>query len=122
MSSVVWICPVAKGASNDATAVPAHTALRLATLNGARALGLEARTGSLTAGKAADIAAIDLSVVSSLPVYDPVSQIVYTATRDQVTDVWVYGRHLLAKKQLTNLDEAALRDKAVAWHDKIKGA
>lgn len=111
---------LAKGASQDATAVPAHTALRMATLNGAKALGIEARTGSLTAGKAADIAAIDLSAISSQPVYDPVSQIVYTATRDQVSDVWVNGRHLLAKHQLTSLDEAALRDKAVQWKDKIK--
>ena len=111
---------LAKGASQDATAVPAHTALRMATLNGAKALGIEARTGSLTAGKAADIAAIDLSAISSQPVYDPVSQIVYTATRDQVSDVWVNGRHLLAKHQLTSLDEAALRDKAAVWRDKIK--
>jgi 5-methylthioadenosine/S-adenosylhomocysteine deaminase len=111
---------LAKGVSNDATAIPAHTALRMATLNGAKALGIEARTGSLTAGKAADITAIDLSVISSQPVYDPLSQIVYTATRDQVSDVWVNGRHLLAKHQLTSLDEAALRDKAQAWHDKIK--
>jgi 5-methylthioadenosine/S-adenosylhomocysteine deaminase len=113
---------LAKGTSNDATAIPARTALRMATLNGARALGIEARTGSLTAGKAADIAAIDLSAISSQPVYDPVSQIVYTATRDQVSDVWVNGRHLLAKHQLTSLDEAALRNKAQAWRDKIKGA
>jgi 5-methylthioadenosine/S-adenosylhomocysteine deaminase len=112
---------LAKGASNDATAIPAHTALRMATLNGAKALGIEARTGSLTAGKAADITAIDLSAISSLPVYEPLSQIVYTATRDQVSDVWVNGRHLLAKHQLTGLDEASLRDKAQAWHDKIKG-
>ncbi|HSD95873.1 MAG TPA: TRZ/ATZ family hydrolase, partial [Sulfuricaulis sp.] len=111
---------LAKGVSNDATAIPAHTALRMATLNGAKALGIETRTGSLTAGKAADIAAIDLSAISSQPVYDPLSQIVYTATRDQVSDVWVNGRHLLAKHQLTSLDEAALRDKAQAWHDKIK--
>jgi len=111
---------LAKGASNDATAIPAHTALRMATLNGAKALGIEARTGSLTAGKAADITAIDLSAISSQPVYDPVSQIVYTATRDQVSDVWVNGRHLLAKHQLTGMDEAALRDKAQAWRDKIR--
>ena len=111
---------LAKGASHDATAIPAHTALRMATLNGAKALGIEARTGSLTAGKAADIAAIDLSAISSQPVYDPVSQIIYTATRDQVSDVWVNGRHLLAKHQLTSLDEAALRDKAQAWRDKIR--
>jgi 5-methylthioadenosine/S-adenosylhomocysteine deaminase len=106
--------------SGEATAVPARTALRMATLNGAKALGIEARTGSLTAGKAADIAAIDLSAISSQPVYDPVSQIVYATTRNQVSDVWVNGRHLLAKHQLTSLDEAALRDKAQAWRDKIR--
>jgi len=111
---------LAKGVSGEATAVPARTALRMATLNGAKALGIEARTGSLTAGKAADIAAIDLSAISSQPVYDPVSQIVYATTRNQVSDVWVNGRHLLAKHQLTSLDEAALRDKAQAWRDKIR--
>ncbi len=112
---------LAKGVSNDATAIPAHTALRMATLNGAKALGLEARIGSLTAGKAADIAAIDLSAISSQPVYDPVSQIVYATTRNQVSDVWVNGKHLLAKYQLTGMNEAALRDKAVEWHDRISG-
>jgi 5-methylthioadenosine/S-adenosylhomocysteine deaminase len=111
---------LAKGVSQDATAIPARAALRMATLNGAKALGLEARTGSLTAGKAADIAAIDLSAISSQPVYDPVSHIVYATTRNQVSDVWVNGKHLLAKYRLTGMDEAALRDKAVQWHDKIK--
>ncbi len=111
---------LAKGASGEATAVPAHTALRMATLNGARTLGIDGRTGSLTAGKAADIAAIDLSAISSQPVYEPVSQIVYATTRNQVSDVWVNGKHLLAKYRLTGMDEAALRDKAQAWHDKIK--
>ncbi|OGI48290.1 MAG: hypothetical protein A2W42_06330 [Candidatus Muproteobacteria bacterium RIFCSPHIGHO2_01_60_12] len=111
---------LAKGVSGEATAVPARTALRMATLNGAKALGIEARTGSLTAGKAADIAAIDLSAISSQPVYDPVSQIVYATTRNQVSDVWVNGKHLLANYHLTGMDEAALRDKAVQWHDKIK--
>ncbi len=108
-----------KGVSSDATAIPAHTALRMATHNGAKALGIEVHTGSLVAGKAADITAIDLSAISSQPVYDPVSQIVYTATRDQVSDVWVYGKRLLADHHLVTLDEAALRKKAVEWHDKI---
>jgi 5-methylthioadenosine/S-adenosylhomocysteine deaminase len=111
---------LAKGASGEATAIPAHTALRMATLNGAKALGIDARTGSLTAGKAADIAAIDLSAIASQPVYNPVSQIVYTATRDQVSDVWVNGKHLLADYRLTGMDEDALREKALQWHDKIK--
>ena len=105
--------------SGEATAVPAHMALRMATLNGAKALGIDNRTGSLTAGKAADIAAIDLSVISSQPVYEPVSQIVYATTRNQVSDVWVNGKHLVANYHLTGMDETALRDKAVEWHDKI---
>ncbi|MDH3514808.1 MAG: TRZ/ATZ family hydrolase [Gammaproteobacteria bacterium] len=112
---------LAKGVSGEATAIPARTALRMATLNGAKALGIEARTGSLTAGKAADIAAIDLSAISSQPVYDPVSQIVYATTRNQVSDVWVNGKHLLAQYRLTGMDEDKLRKKAIEWHGKITG-
>ena len=112
---------LAKAVSGDATAVPAHTALRMATLNGAKAMGLDAETGSLRPGKAADIAAIDLSALPSQPVYDPVSQIVYTAGREQVTDVWVAGRRLLANRALTTLDEAAILSRAHIWRDKIQG-
>ena len=113
---------LAKAVSGEATAVPAHTALRMATLNGARALGLDGETGSLQAGKAADIAAIDLSALPSQPVYDPVSQIIYTATRDQVTDVWVAGRRLLAGRALTSMDEAAILRQAHDWRDKINAS
>jgi 5-methylthioadenosine/S-adenosylhomocysteine deaminase len=110
---------LAKAVSQEATAVPAHTALRMATLNGARALGLDNETGSLKPGKAADITAVDLSVLPSQPVYDPVSQIVYTATREQVTDVWVAGRHLLASRALATVDENAVLHQARLWRDKI---
>ncbi len=110
---------LAKGVSNDATAVPAHVALRMATLNGARALGLEARIGSLTVGKYADLVAIDLSPTATQPVYDPVSHIVYAATREQVTDVWVAGRQLLRARRLTTLDEQAILSRAARWRDKI---
>jgi 5-methylthioadenosine/S-adenosylhomocysteine deaminase len=112
---------LAKAVAGDATALPAHQALAMATLNGARALGLDAETGSLTAGKAADITAIDLGALASQPVYDPVSQIVYTATRDQVTDVWVAGRQLLKDRQLTSLDEEAIRRRAQEWRGRISG-
>jgi 5-methylthioadenosine/S-adenosylhomocysteine deaminase len=111
---------LAKGASGDATALPAHAALEMATLNGARALGLEEHIGSLKPGKAADAAAIDLSGIASQPVYDPISQIVYTAARDQVTDVWVAGRRVLAGRSLATLDEEAILLKAREWRDKIK--
>lgn len=110
---------LAKGVAGDATAVPAHTALRMATLNGARALGLHERTGSLTPGKAADITAIDLSAAASQPVYDPISQLVYTAGRDQVTDVWVNGRRLLRARELTTLDIADVLKRAGHWRDRI---
>lgn len=111
---------LAKGVSQEATAVPARLALRMATLNGAKALGLDTQIGSLTAGKAADITALDLSDISSQPVFDAISQIIYSVSRDQVTDVWVNGKRLLAGRRLTTLDESALRTQAQAWRSKIK--
>jgi 5-methylthioadenosine/S-adenosylhomocysteine deaminase len=94
----------------------------MATLNGARALGLEDRIGSLKTGKVVDFIAIDLSGLAHQSVYEPISQIVYTVTRDQVTDVWVAGKRLLHGRQLTTLDEAAILRKAEAWRDKIQAA
>ncbi len=113
---------LAKGVAGDATAVPAAQALRMATLNGARALGLDSEIGSLINGKRADIAAIDLSGIDTLPLYDPLSQIVYAANRNDVTDVWVNGRRVLASRHLATLDPAALAAKAAAWRDKILAA
>jgi 5-methylthioadenosine/S-adenosylhomocysteine deaminase len=113
---------LAKAVAADPTALPAASALRMATLNGARALGLDERIGSLTPGKAADMTAIDLRRVSSQPVYDPISQIVYAAGRDQVTDVWVAGKRLLNAGRLTTLDEDAILGRAKEWRDKIHGS
>ncbi len=110
---------LAKAVASDATAVPAHTALRMATLNGARALGLEERVGSLAPGKLADIIAVDLGQLSSQPLYDPVSQLVYSAGREQVTDAWVAGRRLLHERRLTSLDEEALKRSAEGWRGRI---
>ncbi len=110
---------LAKAVAGEATAVPAATALRMATLNGARALGLDERIGSLQTGKAADMTAIDLGRIASQPVYDPISQIVYTAGREQVTDVWVAGKRLLRDGRLTALDEQAILGKAREWRGKI---
>ncbi|HSH28843.1 MAG TPA: TRZ/ATZ family hydrolase [Thiohalobacter sp.] len=104
-----------KAVSNDATALPAHTVLRMATLNAARALGLGAETGSLEAGKWADIAAVDLAALETQPVYHPISQLVYAAGRHQVTDVWVAGRHLLKERVLTGLEVDELLASAARW-------
>ncbi|MFI3135392.1 MAG: TRZ/ATZ family hydrolase, partial [Methylococcales bacterium] len=84
-----------KAVSGDATAISATVALQMATINGAKALGLDEVCGSLRIGKAADVIAIDLSYLETQPLYCPVSQIVYAASRQQVSDVWVAGQRLL---------------------------
>ena len=110
---------LAKGVAADARALPAARALECATLAGARALGLDSELGSIDEGKAADLSAIDLGTVETQPVYDPISQIVYAAGREQVTDVWVSGRRLLKERRLTTLDESALLSEAAEWQQRI---
>ena len=110
---------LAKGVSGNAAALPAAQALSMATINGARALGLEAVCGSLTPGKAADIVAVDLRRLETAPLYHVISQLVYATGREQVSDVWVAGRHLLKQRQLTTLDEASLLETARQWQEKL---
>ena len=110
---------LAKGTSADPAALPAHAALAMATLGGARALGLEREIGSIAVGKWADLAALRLDELETQPLYNPVSHIVYSASRCQVSDVWVAGRRLLDQRRLTTLDEAALGASARRWHDRI---
>ncbi len=110
---------LAKAVARDASAVPAAAVLRMATINGARALGLAEETGSLEPGKSADIAAINLGAIETQPVYNPLSQIVYAAGRHQVSDVWVAGRQLLRKRELTTLDSEAISARAREWQARI---
>jgi 5-methylthioadenosine/S-adenosylhomocysteine deaminase len=110
---------IAKAVSGSATALNAHRALRMATLNGARALGLDDHTGSIEVGKFADLAAFDLSRLAQQPVYDPVSQLIYSSSRDCVRHVWVAGKHLLDDRQLTRMDEEQLIATAQEWGNKI---
>ncbi|MNM88652.1 5-methylthioadenosine/S-adenosylhomocysteine deaminase [compost metagenome] len=112
---------LAKAVAGSATALDAHRALRMATLNGARALGIETQTGSLEIGKAADIVAFDLSGLAQQPVYDPVSQLIYATGRDCVKHVWVAGKQLLDDRRLTRLDEQQLVATAKAWGRRISG-
>ncbi|MHA7916617.1 TRZ/ATZ family hydrolase [Alloalcanivorax xenomutans] len=112
---------LAKGVSLRADALPAAEILEMATLGGARALGQESRIGSLQAGKQADLVAVDLARLETQPVYDPVAQLVYAASRDQVTDVWVAGRALLKERNLLTLNEAQLVHNAQQWQRKIAG-
>jgi 5-methylthioadenosine/S-adenosylhomocysteine deaminase len=110
---------LAKGVARDASAVPAAAVLRMATINGARALGLGEETGSLEPGKSADIAAIHLGGIETQPVYNPLSQIVYSAGRHQVSDAWVAGRQLLRKRELTTVDSEAIGARAREWQARI---
>lgn len=111
---------LAKGVSGDARALPAGAALRAATLNGARALGLDAEIGSLVAGKSADFIAVELGGASIQPIYNVQSQLVYAANRDHVREVWVAGRALLRDGALTTIDESAAIARAQEWRAKIR--
>ncbi|HEX5636976.1 MAG TPA: TRZ/ATZ family hydrolase, partial [Gammaproteobacteria bacterium] len=110
---------IGKAVASNASALNANQTLRMATINGARALGLETVTGSLEKNKFADIVAIDFSALEMQPVYHPVSHLVYSASREQVSDVWVAGKHLLKERALTTLDEQKILHKVRAWNEKI---
>ena len=112
---------LAKAVAGSAAALDAHRALRMATLNGARALGLENEIGSLQVGKAADLVAFDLSGLAQQPIYDPVSQLIYATGRDCVKHLWVAGKPLLDDRCLTRLDEQQLCATATAWGQRISG-
>lgn len=109
-----------KVTANDPKAVAADQVIKMATINGAKALGIDHLCGSLVAGKAADFIAIDLSQLETQPLYHPVSQIVYAASRQQVSDVWVAGKQLLKDRKLLTLDEKELLEKAQLWRKRIK--
>ncbi len=92
----------------------------MATLAGAKALGLDRETGSLRKNKSADFIAVDLSGASSQPIYNVISQLVYASSHHAVSDVFVAGRALLRNRQLQTLDEEPILAKAVEWRQKIK--
>lgn len=110
---------LAKAVAGSATALDAHRALRMATLNGARALGLEDHTGSLELGKFADMVAFDLTRLAQQPIYDPVSQLIYSGGRECVKHLWVGGKQLLQDRQLLRMDEQHVIATAQEWGRKI---
>ncbi|TXL68288.1 TRZ/ATZ family hydrolase [Zeimonas arvi] len=113
---------LAKGSSGQADAWPAARVLRALTLDAAAALGLDDRIGSIEAGKRADLVAVDLSAPELSPVFDPVSQLVYAAGREHVQHVWIDGRHVVRKRQLTDdvASEAVseLVGRTALWHNR----
>ena len=113
---------LAKGVSGDATALPAWQALEMATLNSARALGMDDIIGSLTPGKCADIAAVKFTGVELAPCYDPLSHLVYAAGREHVSHVWVNGELLVDNGNLTTIDTLEAQARAAFWRDRIRSS
>ena len=110
---------LAKVASGDASAIAAAEALQMGTIAGARALGIEQDTGSIETGKLADLTCVELGALNSQPVYDVVSQLVYATRADQVSDVWVGGKHLLDTRGFTHLEADAIVARANEWRMRI---
>ncbi|MFT5572301.1 MAG: 5-methylthioadenosine/S-adenosylhomocysteine deaminase [Cryomorphaceae bacterium] len=111
---------LAKTVANDASALPAWQALEMATINGAIALNVQDEIGSIEIGKSADLISINLNTPSCLPVYDPISQIVYSASREQINDVWVAGVARVRDKKLVDLNLEQILDKAINWGERIQ--
>ena len=110
---------LAKVGTLDPTSVPAAAAIRMATLNGARALGIADKVGSVKVGKQADLIAINFAELETAPAFDPISHVVYAAGREQVSHVWVKGRALMRERKLTTLDESDLKARAGDWRNRI---
>jgi 5-methylthioadenosine/S-adenosylhomocysteine deaminase len=111
-----------KHVAADASAVRAEAVIAMATINGARALDLADETGSLAEGKAADMICVELSAPNQLPVLNPLSQLVYSAGREHVTDTWVAGRHLVHNGALTRMDLPAIAAAAADWAGRLASA
>lgn len=110
---------LAKGVSGDATAVPAHQALTMATINGAKALGISDKTGSLSVGKYADLVAVNFSTIEASPVYDPISHLVYCCGREQVSDTWIAGKHIMKNRIITTLETDRIKQAANEFGAKL---
>ena len=111
---------LAKGSSGDASALPAREVLRMATLNGAIALGLGHEIGSITPGKAADLVAVSLKGLNATPCYDPVSHLVHVAGRECVTHVWVAGKCCVDHKKLSWSGQNDLESAITLWQNRLE--
>ncbi|MCC4596872.1 TRZ/ATZ family hydrolase [Xanthomonas campestris pv. phormiicola] len=111
---------LAKAVANDATALDAATTLRAATLGGARALGFGDKIGSIEVGKQADLICVDLSALETQPLHNVLSQLVYAAGRQQVSDVWIAGQRKLEQRVLVDIDTDALVANARQWRERIR--
>jgi 5-methylthioadenosine/S-adenosylhomocysteine deaminase len=108
--------------TNDPRAVSAQTAVDIATIGGARALGMERQIGSVESGKRADLIIVSMSAARQTPMYEPISHLVYVTRGDDVQTTIVNGKVLMRNRKVLTLDEGAILRDARAWADKVKAA
>ena len=113
---------LAKGHSGDPTALDALSSLECATINAARALGMEDQLGSLEVGKQADMVAIRLDSPESTPIYNPISQLIYSTNSSNFSHSWIQGKMVMEDRKLTNLHLPSIIKRARHWAERIRGA
>jgi 5-methylthioadenosine/S-adenosylhomocysteine deaminase len=111
---------LAKGVNEDATVIPAHQALEMATINAAKAIGLEEKIGSIEIGKFADLTAVNLSELIINPCYDPISHLIYACSREQVSHTWVAGELRYNNGFYANIEPLELKEIISIWQPKIQ--
>jgi len=110
---------LAKGSGHDASLIPAHHALEMATINGAKALGLESTIGSIEVGKQADLSAVKLNDFAIGPYYDPISHLVYACGREHVSHTWVAGKLRYNDGVFSGVDMNQLQATINRWQAKL---
>ena len=111
---------LAKGVNENATVIPAHQALEMATINAAKAIGLEEKIGSIEIGKFADLTAVKLSELIINPCYDPISHLVYACGREQVSHTWVAGELRYSNGLYANIEPLELKEIINVWQPKLQ--
>ena len=109
-----------KGSTKSPELIPAKEVIKMATINGAKALGLGSVIGSIEKNKKADLVAIDLSAIENQPIYNPISTLVYSSSRSDVSYVWIDGKIKLKEKKLVDIDEKRIIQLAKKWQRKLK--
>ena len=120
LSEMQFAALIAKGASGNPESINANTALRMATINGAKALGLDGLIGSLEKGKQADIVAVDMSDNNLWPIYSPLSALVYNQSGQYISDVWIAGKRKVKNGTLVDINQTSLKNTLHSWQTRIK--
>ncbi|MDA1134262.1 MAG: TRZ/ATZ family hydrolase [Proteobacteria bacterium] len=108
-----------KGVNHQADFMNPAELIKMATLNGAKSIGMEGRLGSLEKGKCADLIAVNMSSLEMKPIYDPLSSLLYSGNRSMVSHVWIGGNMQMKERALINIDVDELLNGLGAWQQKI---